>query len=318
MDTGATHRWVADASTRARRNPRPLACPSRSGPPSARRHLCQRSRRHAAERPVPLAGEHLPCRGRRRSGDSGRDCRLDRHAGRRRRARRASTLREATLAAPSGAALGASRRAAWAVPKTDRLLIPSGAMATKFVILDAVRQRRGNRDYIINKPYARIVARLAPVSKADGQSDSAVQPVQALRQHHAARRRRAAPTARTGCRTSRSSSCSAASCPSEDGQELEAQEVADVVARCRPARTSRRAAAGLPDATGRDRRTCAAGGPPELLPPYTPCWPRPRYEPTRQPTTSTAARCACQGAARRHPAAHAAARSAPRPGRPAP
>jgi hypothetical protein len=36
----------------------------------------------------------------------------------------------------------------WAIPKTDRLLISSGAMATKFVILDAVRQRRGSRDYI--------------------------------------------------------------------------------------------------------------------------------------------------------------------------
>ncbi|MDX2202111.1 MAG: M23 family metallopeptidase [Hyphomicrobiaceae bacterium] len=55
----------------------------------------------------------------------------------------------------------------WAVPKTDRLLVPTGAMATKFIILDAVRQRRGNRDYIMNKPYARIAARLAPLSKAD-------------------------------------------------------------------------------------------------------------------------------------------------------
>jgi hypothetical protein len=31
----------------------------------------------------------------------------------------------------------------WAIPKADRLLIPSGVMATKFVVLDAVRQRRG-------------------------------------------------------------------------------------------------------------------------------------------------------------------------------
>ena len=42
-------------------------------------------------------------------------------------------------------------------------------MATKFVILDPVRQRRGNRDYIMNKPYARLVARLAPVTKAEAQ-----------------------------------------------------------------------------------------------------------------------------------------------------
>ena len=55
----------------------------------------------------------------------------------------------------------------WAIPKADRLVIPSGAMASKSVVLDAIRQRRGNRDYIMNKPYARIVARLAPLSKAD-------------------------------------------------------------------------------------------------------------------------------------------------------
>src|SRR5207342_3753128 len=55
----------------------------------------------------------------------------------------------------------------WAIPKTDRLMIPSGAMATKFVILDPVRQKRGTREYIHNKPYARLVARLAPISKAE-------------------------------------------------------------------------------------------------------------------------------------------------------
>ena len=76
----------------------------------------------------------------------------------------------------------------WAIPKTDRLLIPSGAMATKFVILDAMRQRRGNRDYILNKPYARLVARLAPHHQGGGAERPALQSVQALRQYHAARR----------------------------------------------------------------------------------------------------------------------------------
>jgi murein DD-endopeptidase MepM/ murein hydrolase activator NlpD len=122
----------------------------------------------------------------------------------------------------------------WAIPKTDRLLIPSGAMATKFVILDAVRQRRGSRDYIMNKPYARLVARLAPISKAealrvppfnpfklyanttpldaaerpeDGQQDASVKIVELL----------------------------GGIVPSEDGQELSAEEVAEVVARAQAA-----------------------------------------------------------------------------------
>jgi hypothetical protein len=57
----------------------------------------------------------------------------------------------------------------WAIPKTDRLLIASGASVTKSVILDHIRQRRGSRDYMMNKPYARLAARLAPLSKADAQ-----------------------------------------------------------------------------------------------------------------------------------------------------
>ena len=57
----------------------------------------------------------------------------------------------------------------WAIPKTERLLIASGASVTKSVILDHIRQRRGNRDYMMNKPYARLAARLAPLAKADAQ-----------------------------------------------------------------------------------------------------------------------------------------------------
>ena len=34
----------------------------------------------------------------------------------------------------------------WAVPKTDKLVIPSGAVATRSYIPDGIRQRRGNRD----------------------------------------------------------------------------------------------------------------------------------------------------------------------------
>jgi murein DD-endopeptidase MepM/ murein hydrolase activator NlpD len=122
----------------------------------------------------------------------------------------------------------------WAVPKTDRLMIPGGAMATKFVISDAVRQRRGSRDYIMNKPYARLVARLAPISKAealkvppfnpftlyanttpldaadrpeDGQQDATVKIVELL----------------------------GGTVPSEDGQELGADEVAEAIARAQAA-----------------------------------------------------------------------------------
>jgi murein DD-endopeptidase MepM/ murein hydrolase activator NlpD len=58
----------------------------------------------------------------------------------------------------------------WAVPKTDKLVVPSGAVATRSYIPDGIRQRRGNREYILNKYYVRLVARLAPVPKNQTQS----------------------------------------------------------------------------------------------------------------------------------------------------
>ena len=118
----------------------------------------------------------------------------------------------------------------WAIPKTDRLLIPSGAMATKFVILDAMRQRRGNRDYILNKPYARLVARLAPITKAEAQSIPPFNPFKLY----------ANTTPLDATEPSEDGQQDAAVkivellggvIPSEDGQELAAEEVADIVTR---------------------------------------------------------------------------------------
>jgi len=161
----------------------------------------------------------------------------------------------------------------WAIPKTDRLRIPGGAMATKFVILDAVRQRRGTRDYILNKPYARLVARLAPVPKSelrripplnpfklyanttpldeaepsgDGQQDAAVKIVELL----------------------------GGVIPSEDGQELNAEEIADTVARAlavaeEPAQLRPGFAADAPGMAAGDRTTDRSGAASEPLPPGT-------------------------------------------------
>jgi murein DD-endopeptidase MepM/ murein hydrolase activator NlpD len=118
----------------------------------------------------------------------------------------------------------------WAIPKADRLLTPSGVMATKFVVLDAVRQRRGHRDYIMNKPYARIVARLAPLSKADANSVPQFNPLRLYAD--------TTPLDENG-RPEDSQQTAAmkildllgGTLPSEDGQELEAQEVSDLVLR---------------------------------------------------------------------------------------
>ncbi len=61
----------------------------------------------------------------------------------------------------------ASQGLQWATPKADKLVATSGAMSTKFIIYDSIRQRRDNREYLQKKTYARIVARLssAPTSQ---------------------------------------------------------------------------------------------------------------------------------------------------------
>lgn len=118
----------------------------------------------------------------------------------------------------------------WATPKTDRLLTPSGAMATTFIVLDAVRQRRGNRDYIMNKPYARLVARLAPVSKAQAQKVPPFNPFKLY----------ANTTPLDAVERPEDSQQDAAIrivellggvLPSEDAQELNPEQVAELVAR---------------------------------------------------------------------------------------
>jgi murein DD-endopeptidase MepM/ murein hydrolase activator NlpD len=118
----------------------------------------------------------------------------------------------------------------WATPKADRLLIPNGAMATTFVVLDPVRQRRGNRDYIMNKPYARLVARLGPISKAQAQH---VPPLNPFKLYANTTPLDAAERPQDGQQNVSVALVELLSgaLPIEDHQELTGEEVAEFVAR---------------------------------------------------------------------------------------
>lgn len=72
-------------------------------------------------------------------------------------------LGEANLAGRDIPFLRNSDGLKWATPKGDRLKITSGAVTVRYLVNESVKQRRLGRDYIHAKPYARIVARLAPV-----------------------------------------------------------------------------------------------------------------------------------------------------------
>jgi len=148
----------------------------------------------------------------------------------------------------------------WAIPKADRLLIPSGAMATKFVILDAVRQRRGNRDYIMNKPYVRLVARLGPITKAQALR---VPPFNPFKLYANTTPLDSAERSEDGLQDAnvRIVELLGGVLPGEDGQELSAEEVTDLVLRAL-APTEPDLARALQTAEGADRAGAAALEPP--------------------------------------------------------
>jgi murein DD-endopeptidase MepM/ murein hydrolase activator NlpD len=120
----------------------------------------------------------------------------------------------------------------WALPKTDKLVVPSGAVATTSYIADPIKERRGHRDYLQNKYYMRLVARLAPVSKAQAQRVPAFNPLRLY-----------ANSAPVG-ETDRPDLAQEADVklielngilPNEDGQEMDGPEVAVLVIRAQAA-----------------------------------------------------------------------------------
>jgi murein DD-endopeptidase MepM/ murein hydrolase activator NlpD len=65
----------------------------------------------------------------------------------------------------------------WALPKTDKMVIPNGAVAVKTLHPDPVKQRKGYREYTLYKYYVRLAARLGPVNKKQALSVPAFDPV---------------------------------------------------------------------------------------------------------------------------------------------
>jgi murein DD-endopeptidase MepM/ murein hydrolase activator NlpD len=139
-------------------------------------------------------------------------------------------LEERLRQAPGALRLPAARvdGLRWAMPKTDKLVVPSGAVATRSYISDGIKQRRGNREYIANKYYVRLVARLAPVPKTQVQSIPPFNPFKLY-----ANTTPLEENDRTGSAPDADVRILELNgiLPNEDGQELDAQEVAALVAQ---------------------------------------------------------------------------------------
>ena len=120
----------------------------------------------------------------------------------------------------------------WAKPRTDRMPTVTAAASTRYIIHESLRQRLSGREKIILKPYARIVARLSgvPTNYTD-----AIPPFNPFKLY--------ANTAPVGAEEAEDGSSQRKDLsyrvveliggilPTEDGQELDPQEVADIVAR---------------------------------------------------------------------------------------
>lgn len=122
----------------------------------------------------------------------------------------------------------------WAVPKSDKLQITSGAVTTRYIIHDSLKVRKANREYIHAKPYARIVAHLAPVGS---EYADVIPPFNPFKLYATERGTQSATGREDGTATTDVSikvvELLGGILPGEDGQELDAQEVTDLVSRNR-------------------------------------------------------------------------------------
>ena len=133
----------------------------------------------------------------------------------------------------------------WSVPRTDRLQVLTGAMSTRYIIHETLRQKRGGREYIYAKPYVRLVARLASVPAKEAASIPPFNPFKLYADSTPV------GTEGEGAQVTIGSSDVATRVvellggilPQEDGQELDVAEVEELVAKAELADSASAAAA---------------------------------------------------------------------------
>ncbi len=127
----------------------------------------------------------------------------------------------------------------WATPRTDRLQVASAGSSTRFIIHETSRKRRNGRDYIENKPFARIVARLSAVPPEVSERIPPFNPFKLYADSAPVGSDAEAdqPSQQRGDVAIQVVELLGGILPSEDGQELDTEQVADIVAKVREAET---------------------------------------------------------------------------------
>ena len=147
--------------------------------------------------------------------------------------KRARDLVTATPSSPGAGPEGLK----WAVPKVDRLQPLGDAQSAKHIIRENVQVRKDGRPFLQIKPYMRVVARLSPIPGRDADLVPAFNPFKLY-----ATQASADTAAQDGDDTENRTDVAIrvvelvlGILPAEDGQELDQQEVAEIVALAREA-----------------------------------------------------------------------------------
>lgn len=119
----------------------------------------------------------------------------------------------------------------WSAPKVDSMEVVSGATSTRHVIYESFKQRRGDREYIQQKPYKRIVARLSKDTKEFSETIPPFNPFRLYANDAPVasnKKKLAGKTANTKIKV-RVVELLGGILPGEDGQELDTREITEIV-----------------------------------------------------------------------------------------
>ena len=145
-------------------------------------------------------------------------------------------MRDGAVVSPAAPTMKNAEGLKWVIPKVDRLQLTTGALSTRYIIHESTKQRRDGREYVRQKPYARIVARLAAVPSNYVDVIPPFNPFKLYANNRPVSSNDDADE-NSGSGLSRSDvsvkvvELLGGILPGEDGQELDAQEVQDIVER---------------------------------------------------------------------------------------
>ena len=141
-------------------------------------------------------------------------------------------FREARLPQPA-VIRNASDGLNWSVPKSDRLQIATGSVGVKHIIHEQVQVRRNNRPFIQIRPYMRIVSRLSEVPPSEAEAIPPFNPFKLYATEADASDSEGTSRESQSDVSIRVVELLGGILPSDDGQELDESEVAELVARAR-------------------------------------------------------------------------------------